>query len=118
MRCDRLAKYQPAEITMFQISEVLESLALNVWRSFLPLPRLIESESIVDESQRNENVRFLATADTSSASASALDSETGPNSPTESNFEAALALIERLPLSDDEKAEAVRQLLAAQRSRS
>ena len=112
MRCDRLAKYQPAEITMFQISEVLESLALNVWRSFLPLPRLIESESIVDESQRNENGRFLATADTSSASASALDSETGPNSPTESNFEAALALIERLPLSDDEKTEAVRRLLA------
>ena len=35
-----------------------------------------------------------------------------------SELTAALAMIERLPLSDEEKAEAVRQLLATQKSRS
>jgi hypothetical protein len=34
---DRLAKNQPAEITMFQISEVQESPAFNGRRSFLAL---------------------------------------------------------------------------------
>ena len=34
---DRLAKDQPAEITMFQISEVQESPAFNRRRSFLTL---------------------------------------------------------------------------------
>jgi len=34
---DRLPKNQPAEITMFQISEVQESPALNGRRSFLTL---------------------------------------------------------------------------------
>ena len=37
LRCDRLAKDQPAEITMFQISEVQESPAFNGRRSFLTL---------------------------------------------------------------------------------
>ena len=37
MRCDRLAKNQPAEITMFQISEVQEAPAFNGRRSFLTL---------------------------------------------------------------------------------
>ena len=37
MRCDRLAKDQPAEITMFQISEVQESSGFNRRRSFLAL---------------------------------------------------------------------------------
>ena len=37
MRCDRLAKNQPAEITVFQISEVQESTAFNGRRSFLKL---------------------------------------------------------------------------------
>jgi hypothetical protein len=37
MRCDRLAKDQLAEITMFQISEVQESPAFNGRRSFLIL---------------------------------------------------------------------------------
>ena len=37
MRCDRLAKDQPAEITMFQISEVQESPAFNGRRSILTL---------------------------------------------------------------------------------
>jgi len=36
-RWDRLAKDQPAEITMFQISEVQESSAFNGGRSFLTL---------------------------------------------------------------------------------
>jgi hypothetical protein len=36
-RCDRLAKDQPAEITMFQISEVQELPAFNGRRSFLIL---------------------------------------------------------------------------------
>ena len=35
MLCDRLAKDQPAEITMFQISEVQESPDFNGRRSFL-----------------------------------------------------------------------------------
>jgi hypothetical protein len=35
--CDRLAKNQPAEITMFQISEVQEAPAFNGRRSFLTL---------------------------------------------------------------------------------
>jgi hypothetical protein len=34
---DRLAKNQPAETTMFQISEVQEALAFNGRRSFLTL---------------------------------------------------------------------------------
>jgi hypothetical protein len=34
---DRLAKDQPAEMTMFQISEVQEAPAFNRWRSFLAL---------------------------------------------------------------------------------
>ena len=34
MRCDRLAKDQPPEITMFQISEVQESPAFSGRRSF------------------------------------------------------------------------------------
>jgi len=40
-RCDRLAKDQPAEITMFQISEVQESPAFNGRRSFLTLRHAI-----------------------------------------------------------------------------
>jgi hypothetical protein len=34
---DRLAKNKPAEIAMFQISEVQESPAFTGWRSFLTL---------------------------------------------------------------------------------
>jgi len=37
MCCDRLAKDQPAEIAMFQISEVQEALAFNGRRSLLAL---------------------------------------------------------------------------------
>jgi hypothetical protein len=37
MRCDRLAKDQPPEIAMFQISEVQESPAFNGRRSILTL---------------------------------------------------------------------------------
>jgi hypothetical protein len=37
MRWDRLPKNQPAEITMFQISEVQEAPAFNGRRSFLAL---------------------------------------------------------------------------------
>ena len=37
MRCDGLTKDQPAEITMFQISEVQEAPAFNGRRSFLTL---------------------------------------------------------------------------------
>jgi hypothetical protein len=37
LRCDRLAKDQPAEIAMFQISEVQESPAFNGRRSVLTL---------------------------------------------------------------------------------
>ena len=37
MWCDRLAKDQPSEITMSQISEVQESPAFNGGRSFLAL---------------------------------------------------------------------------------
>jgi hypothetical protein len=46
---DRLAKNQPAEITMFQISEVQESPAFNGRRSFLalrdhkPIARLVQA---------------------------------------------------------------------------
>ena len=51
-----------------------------------------------------------------SASASPLhsetDVETGSDQPVQPDVLAALAMIERLPLSDDEKAEAVRRLLA------
>ena len=36
----------------------------------------------------------------------------------ESNLKTALAMIKRLPLTDEEKADAVRQPLAAQKSRS
>jgi hypothetical protein len=39
MRWDRLPKNQPAEITMFQISEVQEAPAFNGRRSFLTLRR-------------------------------------------------------------------------------
>lgn len=47
-----------------------------------------------------------------------IDVETAPHSGAEPSLNAALAMIERLPLSDAEKADAIRQLLAAQRSRS
>ena len=48
MGCDRLAKDQPAVITMFQISEVQESPAFNGRRSFLTLRA---SEDVLTASQ-------------------------------------------------------------------
>jgi hypothetical protein len=45
MRCDRLAKDQLAEITMFQISEVQESLGFNGRRSFLTLQRALATNA-------------------------------------------------------------------------
>jgi hypothetical protein len=116
LRCDRLAKDQPAEMKMFQISEVLESPALNVWRSFLPLPGLIESESIVDESQRNENRRFQGLTGDSSAPVSPKPwkelLESAVAVPWKRDFSSMIAAIMSLPLTDDEKAEVVRRLLA------
>jgi hypothetical protein len=44
--------------------------------------------------------------------------ETDLGARAETDLEVALAMIEQLPLSDNEKADAVRQLLAAQKSRS
>jgi hypothetical protein len=45
LRCDRLAKVQPAEIAMFQISEVQESSAFDDGRIFLTL-RSVNSAAI------------------------------------------------------------------------
>jgi hypothetical protein len=85
-------------------------------------PRLIESESIGDGSQSNEIDGFPALADDASASASPKlpkdCAATGSDSSAEPDVIAALVMIERLPLSDAEKAEIVRRLLAAQQSRS
>ena len=45
MRCDRSAKDQPPEITMFRISEVQESPVFNGRRSFLTLRRQTEASA-------------------------------------------------------------------------
>jgi hypothetical protein len=59
---DRLAKNQPAEIAMFQISEVQEAPAFNGGRSFLALrvPNFT-AETFVepDEAQRGSNDKSL-----------------------------------------------------------
>jgi hypothetical protein len=62
MRCDRLAKDQPAEITMFQISEVQESPAFNGRRSFLTLRerrQLLAEWPTLESRERGEAFRRL-----------------------------------------------------------
>lgn len=65
-----------------------------------------------DANDTNQNGRFPELAETSSGQSSENGRNAGTDSPTELDLEATLAMIERLPLSDDEKAEAVRRLLA------
>jgi hypothetical protein len=65
--------------------------------------------------ETNENRRFPAQADDVSADASPIsrnnETESTSDSLVEGGLAAALSMIERLPLSDGEKAEAVRRLL-------
>jgi hypothetical protein len=79
-------------------------------------PRLIESESIVDESQRNENGRFQGLTGDSSAPVSPKPwkdvLESAVAVPWKRDFSSMIAAIMSLPLTDDEKAEVVRRLLA------
>jgi hypothetical protein len=56
--------------------------------------------------------------DVACTAACTSSTETDLSSPSESDVGIALAMIERLPLSDEEKAEAVRRLLSTQQSRS
>jgi hypothetical protein len=74
------------------------------------------------ESISNENGRFPAPADGASATTSPKyqkhDVESTGHLSAEGDLKAALLMIERLPLSDKQKAEAVRRLLASQQSRS
>ena len=64
-----------------------------------------------------EQTEVTATAAGASANASPKhkknDAETAPDPPAKSDFAAAMQLIASLPLSDAEKAEAIRRLLAA-----
>ena len=65
-----------------------------------------------DANDTTENGRFPELAETSSGQSSENGRNAGTDSPAEPDIEAALAMIKLLPLSDDQKAEAVRRLLA------
>ena len=53
---DRLPKNQPAEIAMFQISEVQESPAFNGRRNFVSLRQMSELNQLSDPSSRSSSL--------------------------------------------------------------
>jgi hypothetical protein len=85
-------------------------------------PSLEAWEASVTESEVLVFAGVAAQPDSACTSActNSTDSDVEPaiDLPAEDDLTAALLMIERLPLSDDEKAEAVRRLLASQQSRT
>jgi len=111
---------EPVDVTSTPVTKKGPlTFAVNEPSEFAPLgfePRLIESESIVDESQRNENGRFQGLTGDSSAPVSPKPwkdvLESAVAVPWKRDFSSMIAAIMSLPLTDDEKAEVVRRLLA------
>lgn len=88
----------------------------------LPFPALRSERTRLGNAESTKTVGIEHVEDVACTAActsvTKYDAESTSDSPTEDDFTAALQMIMNLPLTDSEKADAVRRLLAAKQGRS